>query len=136
VHPTTVATGMILNEATFRQFRPDLDNPTRADFEEAAMTLNRLPVAALEPGDVTNAVMYLVSDEGRYVTGTTHLIDAGGAPEAAYSATMLGALLCRLRLHDWTEEVSDSGVHYRLCRRCGRREERLGPGGDDAAGMH
>lgn len=79
VHPTTVATGMILNDATFRQFRPELENPTRADFEEAALTLNRLPVAALEPGDVTNAVLYLVSDEGRYVTGVTHLIDAGGA---------------------------------------------------------
>lgn len=79
VHPTAVATGMILNEATFRQFRPDLENPTRADFEEAAMTLNRMPVAALEPEDVTNAVLYLVSDDARYVTGVTHLVDAGGS---------------------------------------------------------
>ncbi|MBK1782695.1 mycofactocin-coupled SDR family oxidoreductase [Prauserella cavernicola] len=79
VHPTTVATDMILNEATYRLFRPDLENPTRADFEEAARTLNRLPVAALEPADITNAVLYLVSDEGRFVTGTTHVVDAGGA---------------------------------------------------------
>lgn len=79
VHPTTVATGMILNDATFRQFRPDLDSPTRGDFEEAARTLNRLPVAALEPEDVTNTVLYLVSDDARYVTGSTHLVDAGGA---------------------------------------------------------
>ena len=79
VHPTTVATGMILNDATFRQFRPDLESPTRADFEEAARTLNRLPVAALEPEDVTNTVLYLVSDDARFVTGATHLVDAGGA---------------------------------------------------------
>lgn len=79
VHPTTVATDMILNDATYRLFRPDLDNPGRADFEEAARTLNRLPVAALEPGDISNAVLYLVSDDGRYVTGTTHVVDAGGA---------------------------------------------------------
>jgi len=79
IHPTTVATGMILNDATYRLFRPDLDNPTRADFEEAALTLNRLPVAALEPADITNTVLHLVTDEGKYITGTTQVIDAGGA---------------------------------------------------------
>lgn len=79
VHPSTVATDMILNDPTYRLFRPDLENPTRADFEEAALTLNKMPVAALESDDITNAVLYLVSDDGRYVTGTTHVVDAGGA---------------------------------------------------------
>ncbi|GAA2170721.1 mycofactocin-coupled SDR family oxidoreductase [Actinomadura napierensis] len=79
VHPTTVATDMILNDATYRLFRPDLENPTRADFEEAARTLNRLPVAALEPEDISNAVLHLVSDDAKYVTGATHVIDAGGS---------------------------------------------------------
>jgi len=78
VHPTTVATDMILNEPTYKLFRPDLEHPTREDFEEAARTLNRLPIAAMEPVDISNAILYLVSDEGRYVTGTTHVVDAGG----------------------------------------------------------
>ncbi|MGY1620753.1 mycofactocin-coupled SDR family oxidoreductase [Geodermatophilus sp. SYSU D00965] len=78
VHPTTVATDMILNEPTYRLFRPDLEAPTRTDFEEAALTLNALPVPALEAVDISNAVLYLVSDDGRYVTGTTHVVDAGG----------------------------------------------------------
>jgi (+)-trans-carveol dehydrogenase len=78
IHPTTVATDMILNEPTYRLFRPDLEHPTRADFEEAALTLNRMPVPALEAVDISNAVLYLVSDDGRYVTGTTHTVDAGG----------------------------------------------------------
>jgi len=78
IHPTTVATDMILNDSTFKLFRPDLENPTRADFEEAARTLNRLPIAAMEAVDISNAILYLVSDEGRYVTGTTHVVDAGG----------------------------------------------------------
>ncbi|TFV55686.1 NAD(P)-dependent oxidoreductase [Geodermatophilus sp. DF01-2] len=78
IHPTTVATDMILNEPTYRLFRPDLENPTRADFEEAALTLNELPVPAIEAVDISNAVLYLVSDDGRYVTGTTHVVDAGG----------------------------------------------------------
>lgn len=78
VHPTTVATDMILNEPTYKLFRPDLEHPTRADFEEAALTLNRLPISAMEPVDISNAILYLVSDDGRYVTGTTHVVDAGG----------------------------------------------------------
>ncbi|MBB5158651.1 mycofactocin-coupled SDR family oxidoreductase [Saccharopolyspora phatthalungensis] len=79
VHPTTVATKMVLNDAAYRLFRPDIENPSRADFEAAARTLNRMPVAALEPSDVSNAVLYLVSDDARYVTGTMQVIDAGGA---------------------------------------------------------
>ncbi|GAB3283397.1 mycofactocin-coupled SDR family oxidoreductase [Kineosporia babensis] len=79
IHPTTVQTPMIINDATFRLFRPDIENPTYDDFIVAANTLNALPVPVTEPIDITNAVMYLVSDEGRYVTGTTHVVDAGGA---------------------------------------------------------
>jgi len=78
VHPTTVATDMILNEPTYRLFRPDLEHPTREDFEVAARTLNKLPIAAVEPADISNAILYLVSNAGRYVTGTTHVVDAGG----------------------------------------------------------
>jgi len=78
IHPSTVATEMILNDPTYRLFRPDLENPTRADFEEAARTLNKMPVVAAEAADISNAVLYLVSDDGRYVTGATHVVDAGG----------------------------------------------------------
>lgn len=79
IHPTTVATDMVLNEATYRLFRPDLEEPRRADFEKAALTLNRLGVPAVESEDITEALLYLVRPSGRYVTGTTHLVDAGGA---------------------------------------------------------
>jgi SDR family mycofactocin-dependent oxidoreductase len=79
VHPTTVATPMILNDSFYKLFRPDLEAPTRADFEVAGITLNALPVAALESSDVTDAVLYLVADSGRYVTGSTLVIDAGSS---------------------------------------------------------
>jgi NAD(P)-dependent dehydrogenase (short-subunit alcohol dehydrogenase family) len=78
LHPSTVNTGMILNDATYRLFRPDLEEPTRADFEEAARTLNKMPVAALEVEDISAAVLYLVGESGRYVTGITHVLSAGG----------------------------------------------------------
>ncbi len=79
IHPTTVQTPMILNDATYALFRPDLEKPGYDDFIVAANTLNALPVPVTEPIDITNAVLYLTSDDGRYVTGTTHVVDAGGA---------------------------------------------------------
>ena len=79
VHPTTVATDMILNDAFYQLFRPDLEKPTREDFEVAGVTLNALPVAAIESDDVTEAIVYLVADSGRYVTGTTLVVDAGAS---------------------------------------------------------
>jgi SDR family mycofactocin-dependent oxidoreductase len=78
VHPCSVATEMVLNDATYRLFRPDIEDPTREDFEEAARTLNALPISMIEPIDVSNAIMYLVSDDGRYVTGACHMVAAGG----------------------------------------------------------
>ncbi|WP_169063766.1 SDR family oxidoreductase [Geodermatophilus dictyosporus] len=87
IHPTTVATDMILNEPTYRLFRPDLEHPTRADFEEAALTLDEMPVPAIDAVDISDAVLYLVSDDGRYVTGTTHVVDAGGQLRAAPPTT-------------------------------------------------
>jgi NAD(P)-dependent dehydrogenase (short-subunit alcohol dehydrogenase family) len=46
----------------------------------APRTLNKLPVAAIYPSDISNAILYLVSEAGRYVTGITHVVDAGGQP--------------------------------------------------------
>ena len=41
--------------------------------------MNRLPVIALEPEDITDTVLFLVSDAANYITGTTHVVDAGNA---------------------------------------------------------
>lgn len=79
VHPGTVGTDMVYNESTYRLFRPDLENPGRADFEAVAGKMNRLPVTALAPEDITNTVLFLVSDAAKYITGTTHIVDAGNA---------------------------------------------------------
>ena len=77
VHPTSVDTDMIQNDTLYRVFRPDLENPTREDFAESFQTLNALPVPWAEPVDISNAVLWLASDEARYVTGVTLPIDAG-----------------------------------------------------------
>ncbi|GAA3521134.1 mycofactocin-coupled SDR family oxidoreductase [Aeromicrobium panaciterrae] len=77
VHPTGVGTDLILNEATWKTFRPDLENPTLDDAKEAFTALHQLPVAWVETVDVANAVLFLASDEARYITGISLPVDAG-----------------------------------------------------------
>jgi SDR family mycofactocin-dependent oxidoreductase len=79
VHPAGVATPMILNEPMYRLFRPDLAEPGRADFEESARSHNAMGIFALDPEDVSGAVLYLAAETGRYITGSTFILDAGGA---------------------------------------------------------
>lgn len=77
IHPTSVDTPMIQNEATYRLFRPDLDHPTREDASESFQALNALPIPWVEARDISNAVLWLASDESRYVTGIMVPVDAG-----------------------------------------------------------
>jgi SDR family mycofactocin-dependent oxidoreductase len=69
VHPTAVNTMMAVNPA-MTEF---LDN-----YPGSGQHLqNPLPVEMLEPEDISAAIAYLVSDEGKYVTGVTFPVDAG-----------------------------------------------------------
>jgi SDR family mycofactocin-dependent oxidoreductase len=79
VHPTSVNTPMIHNDATYALFAPDLDEKdrTRERLGERFQTLNALPIQWVEPMDISNAVLWLASDESRYVTGVTLPVDAG-----------------------------------------------------------
>lgn len=77
VHPTTVDTPMVSNDAVYKLFRPDLDSPTKDDFAQAAQAMNLLPVPWLEDVDISNAIVFLCSDEARYITGVTLPVDAG-----------------------------------------------------------
>jgi SDR family mycofactocin-dependent oxidoreductase len=78
LHPTGVRTPMIFNEPMYRLFRPDLEDPDQEDFESVARSHHALGVSSVEPEDVSAAVIYLASASGRYVTGTTLMLDAGG----------------------------------------------------------
>jgi SDR family mycofactocin-dependent oxidoreductase len=77
--PTTVDTPMVMNEATYRLFRPDLDNPTAEDMAEASRATNVLPIAWVEPVEISNALLFLASDEARYITGVALPVDAVAA---------------------------------------------------------
>lgn len=77
VHPTSVNTDLLLNDATFRLFRPDLEHPTVGDALAAFQGLNALPVPWVEAQDISDAVLWLASDESRHVTGVALPVDAG-----------------------------------------------------------
>jgi NAD(P)-dependent dehydrogenase (short-subunit alcohol dehydrogenase family) len=77
VHPTNVNTDMLHNLPMYRTFRPDLTDPTREDAELVFPVLQAMPVPYIEPDDVSHAVIYLASDESRYVTGQQLFVDAG-----------------------------------------------------------
>jgi len=77
VNPTTVDTPMVMNDMFYGLVRPDLEAPGRDDTAEAFVGLNCLPVPWVETIDISNAVLWLASDEARFVTGVALPIDAG-----------------------------------------------------------
>ncbi|OBK35294.1 3-ketoacyl-ACP reductase [Mycobacterium sp. 1245111.1] len=77
VHPTSVNTDMLHNLSMYRVFRPDLPEPSREDAEVVFPILQAMPIPYIEPEDVSHAVVYLASDESRYLTGQQLFIDGG-----------------------------------------------------------
>ena len=83
VHPTQVDTQMIMSDRVFRLFRPDLESPGREDIVEPSLGLHTIPIPWVEPVDISNAVLFLASDEARYITGAMLTVDAGGSTKVA-----------------------------------------------------
>ena len=79
LHPTTVNTDMIQNAPTYELFAPDLaaKDRTKERLTERFQALNALPIPWVEPVDISNAVLFLASDEARYITGVPLPVDAG-----------------------------------------------------------
>jgi SDR family mycofactocin-dependent oxidoreductase len=77
VHPTLVNTIMIQNDEVYALFDPGNPHPSRESAAPIFQTINALPVPWVEPADISNAVLFLASDEARYITGVTLPVDAG-----------------------------------------------------------
>ena len=78
IHPTNVDTNMLQSEPMYKSFRPDLEHPTREDATPAFYVQQGMPLPWIEPVDISNMVLFLASDEARYVTGMQMRVDAGG----------------------------------------------------------
>lgn len=77
IHPTQVNTTMIQNDAMYKLFMPDEENPTREQFAETSQGMQAMPVPWVESIDISNALLFLVSDEARYITGQQLKVDLG-----------------------------------------------------------
>ena len=86
IHPSSVNTAMIVNEATYDLLVPGAGPAARngaekvpAEVAEAFKGINAMPIAWAEPEDISEAVIFLVSDSGRYVSGTQLSVVVAGA---------------------------------------------------------
>lgn len=77
VHPTNVDTHMIQNPGTWGMFAPGDPEPTKEKAMDGFRSLNAIPVPWVDVEDIANAVLFLASDEARYVTGVALPVDAG-----------------------------------------------------------
>src|SRR3712207_5883510 len=76
VHPTTVDTPMVQNPAMYELF--GMPGASRDEAAQGFKVVNALPIPWVDVVDISNAVLFLASDEARYVTGVTLQVDAGG----------------------------------------------------------
>jgi NAD(P)-dependent dehydrogenase (short-subunit alcohol dehydrogenase family) len=78
VHPGNVDTDMIHNQPTYQLFLPDHQGDiTREEAAAAFYSVQALPIPWVDARDISNAVLFLASDEARGVTGVTLPVDAG-----------------------------------------------------------
>jgi len=77
VNPTCVDTDMVNNRTVYELFRPDLVDPTREQISDAFAATNIIPIDFIPPRAVSEAILFLVSDQSRYITGVPMPVDAG-----------------------------------------------------------
>ncbi|OBK30683.1 3-ketoacyl-ACP reductase [Mycobacterium asiaticum] len=77
IHPGNILTPMIDNDQFRRTLRPDLDEPTMDDIAGVIGHFHMMPKPVIEARAVSNAVLFLASDEAQYITGAALPVDAG-----------------------------------------------------------
>ncbi|UUT36097.1 mycofactocin-coupled SDR family oxidoreductase [Microbacterium elymi] len=78
IHPTQVDTPMIKNPRVYGLF-VGKEEGTLEEFLPVSQAMNALPIPWVEAVDISNALLWLASDEARYVTGVALPVDAGAA---------------------------------------------------------
>jgi (+)-trans-carveol dehydrogenase len=79
IHPTTVDTPMVQNQATLDLFLPGQADQSQEAFTRIARRLNPIPVPWIQPSTVSDLVAFLASDEAEFITGAAIPVDAGMA---------------------------------------------------------
>jgi len=79
IAPGTVDTDMVQNDGIRKLFRPDLEAPTKEDVAPIFAKMAILDIPWVEAVDISNALVFLSSDEARYITGVVLSVDGGMA---------------------------------------------------------
>ncbi|HWD51643.1 MAG TPA: mycofactocin-coupled SDR family oxidoreductase [Acidimicrobiales bacterium] len=79
IAPGNVSTPMIHNDQLYRLMRPDLEHATADEVAPVMAELHTQPLPWLEPEEITAALVYLVSDGARHVTGSVLDVNAGAS---------------------------------------------------------
>jgi (+)-trans-carveol dehydrogenase len=77
IHPSSVNTPMVENDGVYELFLPDVDDPKPADFAAVSTPMHLLPEPWVEASDITDAVLFLASDEAKFITGQQLKVDLG-----------------------------------------------------------
>jgi (+)-trans-carveol dehydrogenase len=79
VHPTVVKTTMMWNDMIVDLFKPGETTGTvsQQDWWDSLQFLHLLPFGGMEPRDVSEVMLFLASDAGRFITGTEVPVDGG-----------------------------------------------------------
>jgi SDR family mycofactocin-dependent oxidoreductase len=77
VCPTNVNSPMLHNEQSYSMFVPEIEHPTREQAEERMKLAHPLGIPAVEPEDISNAILFLASEAARYITAEAMTVSAG-----------------------------------------------------------
>jgi (+)-trans-carveol dehydrogenase len=75
--PALIDTPMIMNDMVMSAFVGKETGATKEDIVDVAKTLHLLEIPWIDPVEMAHAAVYLVSDESRFVTGTSLAVDGG-----------------------------------------------------------
>lgn len=77
VNPGNVDTPMVNNATMRKMYLPEVSDPTPEDADNVMKTMSALPTGWIDARGISEAVLYLASDEARHITGITLPVDAG-----------------------------------------------------------
>jgi SDR family mycofactocin-dependent oxidoreductase len=96
VCPTAVPTQLLLNETNLKKFVPDDPSATYEDMDFPLKTVNQLDTPWVEPGVVSDAMLYLAAETGKYITGISLPVDAGMSSQPPGITHLIGERLWQL----------------------------------------
>lgn len=79
IAPGNISTPMVHNDALYGLLRPDLAAPTWADVAPVLARLHVQPDPLIEPEEITSALMFLIGEDARHITGAVLDVSAGAS---------------------------------------------------------